>query len=50
VELYESSWDAVTPHVVKAKEFAHPYYQVPVALPDSRICTIPHAILRAEVG
>jgi hypothetical protein len=27
VELYESSWDAVTPHVVKAKEFAHPYYQ-----------------------
>jgi hypothetical protein len=28
VEFYESSRDAVTPHVVKVKEFAHPYYQV----------------------
>uniref|UniRef100_A0A804LMZ5 Uncharacterized protein n=1 Tax=Zea mays TaxID=4577 RepID=A0A804LMZ5_MAIZE len=27
VEFYESSRDAVTPHVVKVKEFAHPYYQ-----------------------
>ncbi|ONM21040.1 myosin heavy chain-related [Zea mays] len=27
VKFYESSRDAVTPHVVKVKEFAHPYYQ-----------------------
>jgi len=36
VELYESSRVAVTPHVVKVKEFIHPYYQVLV----SRIYTI----------
>jgi hypothetical protein len=40
VELYESSRDAVTPHVVKVKEFVHPYYQVITTLAISRIYTV----------
>jgi hypothetical protein len=32
MEFYKSSKDAVTPHIVKVKEFAHPYYQVLFAL------------------
>lgn len=32
MEFYKSSKDAVTPHIVKVKEFAHPYFQVFLAL------------------
>ena len=45
VELYESSRVAVTPHVIKVKEFTHPYYQVLV----SRIYTILPVRLSAAV-
>jgi len=47
VEFYESSRDAVTPHVVKVKEFTHPYYQVIAAFSVSRIYTVSSTTSRA---
>jgi hypothetical protein len=46
IEFYESSKDTVTPHIVKVKEFAHPYYQVLLAL---RVQLQPSFTLKAVV-